>query len=84
MIYYQSFDERLPQFSKGPPSIGGKEQSSMAKVLSSGDLGFFGPDPLFGLSRFLTFTTFLCWLFFILILYLDSLTTLLWICWTYY
>ena len=88
MILYWSSNKRLSQFNKGPSSVGGKEQSWLAKVLSSRGLCFFGPNPLLELSCFLTFlafTTFLCWLFFTLVFYLNSLTTLLRIfCWTYY
>ncbi len=84
MIYYQRLNKRLPQFGKDIYSFVGEEQSWVAaKVFSLGSFWFFRSDPLFELSRFLAFTTFLCWLFFISILHLNSLTTLLgiFVCW---
>ncbi len=87
IILYWSLNKCLPQFGKSFPSFGGEEWSWLAvKVFSSGNIWFFCSDPLFGLSRFLTFIIFLCWLFFILIFHLNSLTTLLWIfvCWACY
>ncbi len=89
MILYWGLNKRLPQFGKGFLSSRSKKRSLLAaKVLSSGNLCFYDSDLFFGLSRFLTFwlafTTLLCWLFFISILHLDSLTILLFIsylCW---
>ena len=86
MILYRGFNKCLPQFGKGPSSVGNKKRTKLAEVFTSKGLCFFGIDPLFEIRRLLAFTTFLCWLFLILILDLDFLTTLLliFVCWTYY
>ncbi len=77
MIKYYSFNKLLSQFGKGAFCIGSNDCSWLAEVFSFRSLCFFGMDPLFGFSRFLIFMTFLFWLFFILIFFLDSLIILL-------